>query len=112
MADRTFQPLSFTLVKRKVELYAAVSVGAVGAVTLQKWNYPTFGNATAPAQTYTAATTATAGLGNRGFLQYNASSQGVYVVALALLSATAAALDPANGEVMLLTFTLADATEA
>lgn len=167
MADRTFQPLSFTLVKRKVELYAAVSVGAVGAVTLQKWNYPTFGNATAPAQTYTAATTATAGLGNRGFLQYNAGSEGVYsvtrtgaglwtvklqdnyqrclgvtvngqlagglsaivgvgvnstvtnmssqggsVIGLALLSATAAALDPANGEVMLLTFTLADATEA
>jgi len=79
MANRTFVELNYTLVKRKVELYAAVSVGAAGAVTLQKWNYPTLGGG-ANAQTYTAAPSATAGVGNRYPLQYNSGAEGVYSV--------------------------------
>ncbi len=80
MADRTFQPLNFTLVKKKVELYCAVSVAAAGAVTLQKWNYPGLGQVAAPAQTYTAAPTATPGLGNRGWMAYNSGAEGVFSV--------------------------------
>ena len=80
MADRVFQPLNFTLVKKKVELYAAVSVAAAGAVTLQRWNYPQLGQTAAPAQTYAAAPSATPGLGNRGFLQYNSGAEGVFSV--------------------------------
>ena len=167
MADRQFTQVQYTIIKREVRVYAAVSVGAAGAVTLQKWNYPQLGQTGAPAQTYTAATTATAALGNRWPLNTNAGSEGVYsvtrtaaglwtvklqdnyqrclgvtvngqlagglsaivgaafnstltnmqaqggsVIGLALLSATGTALDPAAGEVMLLTFALADATEA
>jgi hypothetical protein len=165
MANRTFQTQTLALVKRRVELYAAVSVAAEGAITLQKWNYPTLG-AGANAQTYTAAPSATAGTGNRYPLQYNSGAEGVYsitrtgaglwtvklqdnyqrvlrvdaqgqlagglsaivgvglnstitdmtaqggsLIGLALLSATATALDPAADTVMLLTFVLADATE-
>lgn len=36
MANRTFQTASLTLVKRKVEIFCVVSVGAAGAVTLKK----------------------------------------------------------------------------
>ena len=56
-----------------------VSVAGGGAITLQKWNYPTLGGG-ANAQTYTAATTATAGVGNRYPLQYNAGAEGIYSV--------------------------------
>lgn len=56
MADRAYIDSSFTLIKKEVRLYFAVSVGESGAVTLQKWNYPVFGMGTA-AQTYTAAAT-------------------------------------------------------
>ena len=167
MADRTFQALNFTLVKKKVELYCAVSVAAGGAVTLQKWNYPQLGQTASPAQTYTAAPVGVTGLGNRGWQQYVSGAEGVFsvtrtgaglwtvklqdnyqralgvaangqlagglsaivavgvnstitsmtaqggsVIGIALLSATGTALDPAAGEVVLLTFTLADATEA
>jgi hypothetical protein len=62
MANRQFRDSSFTIVNREVRLYCAVSVGAAGAVTLQKWNYPTLG--TGPnARTYTAAPTTAAGQG-------------------------------------------------
>lgn len=39
MANRTFQEKSLSLVKRKVEIYCTVSVGAAGAVTLLKLTY-------------------------------------------------------------------------
>jgi hypothetical protein len=39
MANRTFQQKQLTLIKRKVELWAAVAVGAAGAVTLKKTTY-------------------------------------------------------------------------
>jgi len=64
-------------VKRKVEIYAAVSVGAAGAVTLQKWVYPTLG-AGALAQTYTTAPTpATTPTGAAYPLQYSGGAEGV-----------------------------------
>ena len=56
MANRTFIDSNFTIIKRKVELYAAVSVAAAGAVTLQKWVYPTLGQG-ALNRTYTTAPT-------------------------------------------------------
>jgi hypothetical protein len=55
MASRQFTQVQYTVVKREVKVYATVSVGANGAVTLQKWNYPVFGSTTTPASTYTAA---------------------------------------------------------
>lgn len=165
MANRTFDTQHLTIVKRQTTLFAAVSVGAAGAVTLQRWNYPTLGGGL-NAQTYTAAPSSTAGVGNRYPLQYNSGAEGVYsvtrtaaglwtvklqdnyqrvlnvqvngqlagglsaivgcglnstitnmtaqagsVIGLALLSATATALDPASGETILLSFVLADATE-
>lgn len=75
MANRTFTELNYTLVKRKVELYAAVLVGD-GVATLQRWNYPTLGGG-ANAQTYTTAATAAANVGNAYPLQYNAGAEGV-----------------------------------
>lgn len=39
MANRTFQQKQLTLIKRKVELWAQVAVGAAGAVTLKKTTY-------------------------------------------------------------------------
>jgi hypothetical protein len=168
MADRAFQPLNFTLVKKKVELFAAVSVAAAGAVTLQKWNYPQLGQTAAPAQTYTAAPVGVTGLGNRGWQQYISGAEGVFsvtrvsagrwtiklqdnyqrllgiaftevgavigspvvvacsvngnvtnmqtqggsVIDIQFGSATGTPADPGVGSTMLLTFTLADATEA
>ncbi len=166
MASRSFiQPLG-SLIKRRVDLFAAVSVGGGGAVTLQMWNYPVFG--TGPnARTYTAAPTGSipsnAGnypgqytVGSEGILSVvrtgaglwtvrlqdnyqrlvglsayaslagglsaivgvaenttisNMAAAGGSLVGVALLSATATALDPASGEVVKLHFTLADATE-
>lgn len=56
MADRTFAEKNLSIVKREIHIFCAVSVGAAGAVTLQRWNYPTFG--VGPnARTYTAAPT-------------------------------------------------------
>lgn len=43
MANRTFQERQFGLVKRKVSLYPVVSVGAAGAVTLQKRTFTATG---------------------------------------------------------------------
>ena len=166
MADRSFIDKNYTLLKKTVEIYAAVSVGAAGAVTLQKWNYPTLGSTVAPASTYTAAPTTTPAGGGYP-LQYQSGAEGVrsvtrtaaglwtvkmqdnYVrvlqvtlqgalagglsaivgcginstltsmtaaggstIGIALLSATAKALDPANGEQILLRILLHDATEA
>jgi hypothetical protein len=77
MANRSFIDKAYQLVKRRVDLYAAVSVGAAGAVTLLKWNYPTFG-AGPNARTYTAAPTANAlPTGAPYPLQYGCGSEGV-----------------------------------
>ena len=166
MANRTFIDSNFTIVKRKVELYAAVSVAAAGAVTLQKWVYPTFGAGPLNRTYTTAATPAAVPTGAAYPLQYSGGAEGVLsvtrtgaglwtvvfqdnyqrclgvqangqlagglsaivnvglnstitsmaaaggsILGLALLSATGTALDPAAGETMLLTFTMADATE-
>lgn len=79
MANRAFIDKQYTLIKKVVELYAAVSVGAAGAVTLQKWNYPTLGSTAAPASTYTAALTTTPAGGGYP-LQYQTGSEGVRTV--------------------------------
>jgi len=77
MADRSFIDKSYRLVKRRVDLYAAVSVGAAGAVTLLKWNYPTFG-AGPNARTYTAAPLANALPAGAPYpLQYGCGAEGV-----------------------------------
>lgn len=55
MASRSFIDKQYSVIKREVRIYCTVSVGAAGAVTLQKWNYPVFGSTTSPASTYTAA---------------------------------------------------------
>lgn len=164
MANRTFIDKSYTMVKREVRLYAAVSVGAAGAVTLLRWNYPQMGQTASPARTYTAAPTTPSG---NGFpIQYQTGAEAVRSVTrtgtglwtvklqdnyqrvlrvdaqmqiagglsnivatginstttsidasggsevgIALLSSTGTAADPTNGATMLLTLTLADATE-
>lgn len=77
MADRTFVDKQLCLVKRRVELYAAFLVGAAGAVTLRKWNYPTLG-AGPNARTYTAAPLAGALPSGAPYpLQYSAGAEGV-----------------------------------
>ena len=166
MANRSFQDKNYTVIKREITIYGAVSVGAAGAVTLKKWQYPTLG-AGANARTYVTATSAnTLPSGNPYPLQYFAGAEGIrsvtrtaaglwtiklqdnyqrvlYVHAqgslagglsaivaaarnttvdsmtaqggsefgIALLSATATALDPASGETILLEIKLADGTE-
>lgn len=163
MANRTFVSESYGIIKREVRLYAAVDVGAAGAVTLQKWNYPVFGGGV-NARTYTAAPTTAAGQGYPGMYQTgaegvrsvtrtaaglwtiqlqdnyqrclrvdaqgelagglsavvgvgrnstttNMTASGGSEIGIALLTATATAGDPADGETIYLTFTLADATE-
>jgi hypothetical protein len=78
MAQRAYQLQQFTLVKREITLYAAVSLSSSGTViALQKWNYPTLG--TGPnARTYTAAPPATAlPSGNPYPLQYTCGAEGV-----------------------------------
>lgn len=57
MASRTFQERHYSILKGVTHLFAAVNVGAGGAVTLQKWNYPQVNQTTSPARTYTAAPT-------------------------------------------------------
>lgn len=77
MADRTFIDKQYSLVKRRVELYAAVLVGAAGAVSLRRWNYPTFG-AGPNARTYTAAPPANAlPTGSPYPLQHQCGAEGV-----------------------------------
>lgn len=48
MANRDFQQFSYSLQKGLVTLFARVSVGAAGAVTLQKWNPATRAFSAAP----------------------------------------------------------------
>lgn len=163
MAERSFVLDRGALQKRMRDIYAVVSVGAAGAVTLQKWNYPVFGQGP-NVRTYTAASSSGGGTGWPS--QYQQGSEGVKSVArtgaglwtitlqdnyqrvleldcfsrldgglsaivhaaedttisnmtstggsiigVALLSATATALDPASGEVVVLHFGLQDATE-
>jgi hypothetical protein len=163
VANRTFIDKQYVMLKRRIELYAAVSVGAAGAVTLQSWKYPTLGSTAA----YVAAPLANAlPTGNPYPNQYGAGAEGVRsvvrtgtglwtvtlqdnyqrvlevglviqkagglstimsiginstltnmaaqggsVIALALLSATGTVADPANGDLVLVKFGLADATE-
>lgn len=79
MANRTFIDKQYTLLKGQVDLYCAVSVGAAGAVTLLKWNYPQLGQVSAPARTYTAAS-ATGG-GFSFATRYAQGAEGVFSVA-------------------------------
>lgn len=79
MANRTFDQDSFQLVKRRVTLFADITVSeAVTPVpTLNKWNYPCFGVGT-NARTYTAAATAAALPTGAAYpLQYRAGTEGV-----------------------------------
>jgi hypothetical protein len=62
MANRTFQEKTHGLVKRKVVLYAVVSVGAAGAVTLQKRTFTATG-ATATAASSSLGAAPTSGVG-------------------------------------------------
>lgn len=166
MANRMFIPPIGSLIKGQVELYAAVNVGAAGAVTLQEWNYPQMGQgSTAPARTYTAAPTTGGSAafpsayaqGAEGIFSVARTAAGLWTVTLqdsyqrmvglafyaslagglsavvsvaenttitvmasgtpprsvigvALLSATATALDPADGERISLRFTLQNLT--
>ena len=166
MANRYAIDKQYTLIKGQFELYCAVSVGAAGAVTLQRWNYPQMGQgSTAPARTYTAAPTTggaasfplAAAQGAEGVFSVARTAAGLWTVTLqdsyqrlvglsayaslagglsaivsvaenstisnmasgspprsvigvALLSATAAALDPADGEIINLRFTLQNLT--
>ena len=77
MANRSFVDSNFTLVKRQVTLYAAVSVGAAGAVTLQKWGYPTLG---AGGQSYATAPTGAVPVGAAYPNQYQVGAEGVLSV--------------------------------
>ena len=77
MANRNFMDKQYSLIKREVHLYLAVSVGAAGSVTLQKWNYPTLGAGTG-ARTYTAAPVANALPSGAPYpLQYAAGAEGI-----------------------------------
>lgn len=166
MANRSFIKDSWTLVKGEVRLYAAVSVGAAGAVTLQKWNYPTLGagqRAGVAPLTYSAAPTTAAGqgwptlgaTGAEGVRSVTRTGAGLWTVQLqdgyqrcfgvdistqnatgiptivacgigsaismnatngatipiGLISATGVAADPADGDLILLTIKLQNASE-
>ena len=77
MANRNFIDKQYALIKREVHLYGAFLVGAAGAVTLQKWNYPTLGAGTG-ARTYTAAPLANALPSGAPYpLQYAAGAEGI-----------------------------------
>ena len=81
MANRTGIDKSYSIAKRLWRVYAAVAVGAAGAVTLKKWVYPTLG-AGANARTYQDAASANAlPSGNPYPLQYGAGAEGVRSVA-------------------------------
>lgn len=163
MATRQFMDVNFTILKRKVELYAAVSVGAAGAVTLQRFNYPSLGGgpnayaystaaggtvATSWPNVYAAGAEGTKIVTRTGTGAWTITLQDNYVRLLGveyviqnatgvpvvgdmginstLVNMTAAggsvfgvqfadfaglAVDPASGDLVLLTFTLQDATE-
>lgn len=163
MAARSTQWDRAALLRRLTDLWAVVAVGAAGAVTLQKYNYPQLGQVGGTARTYTAASTtgggttypAQYGQGWEGIRSVARTAAGLWTVTLqdnyqrlvgidvmsrlagglsaivhaaenttisnmpaaggsvigvALLSATATALDPASGETIVLHFTLQDAT--
>jgi hypothetical protein len=79
MANRGYIDKNYTLVKGQVELYCTVSVGAAGAVTLQKWNYPGLAPSSSAARTYSAAPTT--GGGPAFPLQTAQGAEGVFSVA-------------------------------
>jgi hypothetical protein len=79
MANRSYIDKQYTLLKGQVELYCAVSVGAAGAVTLQKWNYPGLAPSSSAARTYSAAPTT--GGGPAFPLQTAQGAEGVFSVA-------------------------------
>lgn len=89
MATRTFQEKHFAILKREVRLYGTFSVGAAGAVTLQKWNYPVFGGGPS-ARTYTAAAITgggtawpqTAQQGSEGIFSVTRTGAGLWTVRL------------------------------
>lgn len=165
MANRSFIDKNYTLIKGQVELYTTVSVGAAGAVTLQKWNYPGLAPASTAARTYTAAPTTGGGpafplqaaQGSEGVFSVARTAAGLWtltlqdayqrlvgltgfsslagglsaivsvhenttitnmnsgspprsIIGVALLSATATALDPASGERITLRLTLQSST--
>jgi hypothetical protein len=165
MANRSYVDKQYTLIKGQVELYCVVSVGAAGAVTLQKWNYPSLAPASSSARTYSAAPTTggaaafplSAVQGAEGVFSVARTAAGLWTVTLqdayqrlvglaafsslagglsaivaahenttitnmnsgtpprsiigvALLSATANALDPASGERITLRLTLQNST--
>lgn len=164
MANRTLNRDRGAILKGLVDLYAVVDVGAAGAVTLQQWNYPSLGQLSTVANTYSAAPTT--GGGTSWPKRYEQGEAGIYsvartgaglwtvtlqdsylrlleltgfatlaggtsaivsvaqnstitdldatggsVIGVALLSATATALDPADGERLVLKFTLQHASE-
>lgn len=167
MANRSFIDKQYTLIKGEVDIYFAVSVGAAGAVTLQRWNYPQMGaGSTAPGRTYTAAPTTggaasfplMAAQGAEGVFSVVRTATGLWtitlqdayqrmvglsmyssltggtstvlaihenttitnmasgspqrsVIGIALLSATATAIDPASGERINIRMTLQNNTE-
>jgi hypothetical protein len=154
MANRSYVDKQYTLIKGQVELYCVVSVGAAGAVTLQKWNYPSLAPASSSARTYSAAPTTggaaaffsvartAAGLWtvtlqdayqrlvglaafsslagglsaivaaheNTTITNMNSGTPPRSIIGVALLSATANALDPASGERITLRLTLQNST--
>jgi len=82
MATRSFVDKQYVLIKRQVTLYTAVSCpGGTGAVTPQKWVYPTLG-AGPNARTYQAAPAATALPSGVPYpLQYTSGAEGIRSVA-------------------------------
>ena len=80
MAQRMFNESQLHLQKRVRVLFGVVSVGAAGAVTLQRWIYPKLGQGVVgtTVQTYAAAPT-TAPLATAGAYptQYQRGSEGV-----------------------------------
>lgn len=83
MANRTFIDKNYSLVKRVVQLFADITAVEAGAsVTLNQWNYGTFG--VGPTiRTYTAAPTTPAVPSSAGNYpgQYQIGSEGVMAVA-------------------------------
>lgn len=79
--NRTCNEKFLSIVKRPVAIYGVFNVGAAGAVTLQQYNYPTFG-AGPNARTYTAAPVGPALPASSGQwpAQYRAGSEGIYSV--------------------------------
>ena len=109
MANRTFIDKSYSLVKREVRLYAAVQVGAAGAVTLLKWNYPTLGTGTGPAalaRTYSAAPLPTSLPSGAAYpLQYGAGAEGVRSVTRADVGGWVVTLQDAYQRILKVDFT-------